>query len=217
MYCMHCGKQIPDNAKFCPCCGGKVENTVFYNNIYSANPINRVIPNDKIQQNREIKFSSSSGRVAGGIFLIFLCIAMVVFLIFALLNIESWKSEVWKKSDKEALDTLRIVIIFFLLYFFIQSILIMIKSSAIGKTELFLTKDGICGIAGTPNYFGNINFNCKYQDVLTVTTKGTALIITTLYGNYKLLLNERDQAMNMLYQRVERAKYERNAWQNNRI
>ena len=24
MYCSHCGKQIPDNAKFCPVCGTKI-------------------------------------------------------------------------------------------------------------------------------------------------------------------------------------------------
>ena len=193
MYCEKCGNNIPENLKFCPRCGKKTEEVVM--------PVNRSVN----YSGADIRVNHSVGRMIGGVIICLLCVAMMVVLSILVLNIDVWK-ENERMSEKESLNNLKTWFIIFIVHFFVLYILNLIKLRAVSNTELFLSKEGIYGTGGTPNYFGNISFCCKYQEIMSVIVKGSVICIFTSSGSFKLLLEESEQAACEILQRVEWAK-----------
>ena len=60
MFCSHCGKQIPDDAKFCPVCGTKVvKNT---QNKQKVNPMDLLEHKSSDAYSRQSAYSGQSAR-----------------------------------------------------------------------------------------------------------------------------------------------------------
>ena len=55
-------------------------------------------------------------------------------------------------------------------------------------------------------YFVIHNFNCRYQDILNVSTEKGFLIVNTLRGNYYFAIDNYDQAANEIYERIRVVK-----------
>ena len=84
MYCSHCGKQLPDDAKFCPVCGTSVKTTSESNNkIFSA-----TTPQKSFAKKKKLP-----------IFIILPLMAIVVCGIFRLVQYSGYKSFVNEYFD----------------------------------------------------------------------------------------------------------------------
>ncbi|WRK52022.1 zinc-ribbon domain-containing protein [Coprobacillaceae bacterium CR2/5/TPMF4] len=86
MFCINCGKQIPDDATFCPKCGTKifVESTNQSNTTYTNNQKT----NNKVNLNEPFKWHA--GAIIWFIILIIICLYTIFFhlQLNALLNID---------------------------------------------------------------------------------------------------------------------------------
>lgn len=190
MYCTNCGKQIDNISKFCPYCG------------------EMVVPLDKpVDQNfkmffNDIRFNYSSSKMGGAVGRIFLCIIMQAIFIFMI-----FFDKLWSGFPISTRITIKAMYIFFIIIFLVIILMNIIKASKISKTFLCLKNDGLYGMGGSSyGYFVIHNFNCRYQDILNVSTEKGFLIVNTLRGNYYFAIDNYDQAANEIYERIRVVK-----------
>lgn len=186
MFCEKCGKKLPDNSKFCPRCGEKINPSPIFGN----KPLMLK------------KYGYNSGTFGFTVFQIFLFLILIVADIFILCFSNSW----FIPSDKR---TLLIIIFGFALI--VNIVLIITKianASAIHKTFLCITEEGINGVGGTPSYISNENVRIRYQDITMVNAKSGLVIVSTMERSYKFLVENNDIATGEILYHLERIQKE---------
>lgn len=194
MFCIHCGRQIPDKARFCPRCGGKTEEDID----------NSVYPNQK----SDLIFKCRSSTQTALAIQIILNFLLIVGCIVGIVITQSIIKESRRSNSNNQKMIWVIIFSMFIVLFLTVLIIKGIKLSAVSSTYLCLSKDGIIGVGGTPSYLGKLSFNYKYRDILDITMVGVAINIITTGGSYKLLLEDSGQAIRELNKRLERSKAE---------
>lgn len=194
MFCNSCGFQISNYSRFCPRCG-------------QIN-VNQSIPNiNRTQNNRmfnnqlnDIKFKGSSGKIGGSIVVIILSIVMEIGFCLLIFNDSLWKVF---KYEKESRIYFTAIYVLFMIIFFILFIVNIAKISAVSNTYLCVTANGIYGVCGTQSYFGNMKVNFNYNNIITVNIQSGALVLGTIMGNYKFLLDDNASAANEIMRRKQ--------------
>ena len=190
MYCIHCGKQLDSDVRFCPRCGKKSENIIpNFGNTFVQNQVG------------SITFNHATGKNGGSAFLIILLLIMDGVYIW-LISFD----EIWKHYKNDEGNYIKFIFIFMIIINFIPIILNIAKISAISQTSLTLTPDRVQGMGGTPSYFGNVSIDVLYNDIITVNIESGALIINTNIQSYKLFLDNAQGAATEILRRKQMYK-----------
>lgn len=190
MFCTSCGKKLSDNARFCPCCGSKVEETVTY----------RVTVQQQTAQIGLKRYGYNSGQFGFVIFQIFLCSILIITMILLLCFVGSWH------LPSETRTGLTVSFWMLLVLNTVTLIIKIVNANTINKTCLYISDEGISGVGGTPTYFSNENVNIRYQDITMVTAKSGLVIVSTMMRDYKFLVENNDIAAGEILSHVERLK-----------
>ena len=215
MFCIHCGKQIADSARFCAFCGAQKnssQNTMhnFWNN------------NQNIQQlvkpNFQKKYEYSKEKYTITIVQIILLIVITILDIVFIFTIDNWG--VFKNGNgtvkfgsyntEMKADIFYMYLKWFLAieagYNIIAFVLKIIKASTIKGTYLFISKSGIYGVGGTDSYLLNKEINLKYNEINMVRVKSGYIIIRSGSKYYKLFLDGYDLVATEIVDRVQVAR-----------
>lgn len=184
MFCLNCGKQLPENAAFCSECGTATNNTSVDNNTEPIVQSNRSV--SSVSNEKEYIILSAKKAVGRGIIPLlttaFLSLAM--FMAYSIpKNITEYASTnlnlgyETRQSARELLyefndffDKFGFLFIVFLILLFILDITMLIT---IGRTELYFTNKRLAGNTGS--FFGNTTLNIPFSQILDVTVKGSWL------------------------------------------
>lgn len=204
MFCMHCGLQIPDNAKFCSGCG------VQLNNLQNNNQALQSPDKAKVLN----KYSYRNGSFGFTIFQIILEIIMIVLFFILLFLIDNWEIFKGKNGNKfissyipdsSAKDILIYLKVFFILGIVFNIIMLFIKiakASAISSTFLCITESGIFGIGGTESYLGNKKMTVYYHEITSVKKQTGCVMVDSTAGNCKFLVDNDEEAVNEINRRM---------------
>ncbi len=203
MYCMNCGCQVPDKAKFCPKCGERLE----FNPVPPNNPVNnttrqKIKPQPVFSHIEEKKkFSRSYDHKSVGFigFQIFLLISLITFGLILVLNKDLdtiLRTYAFFSGKSSELDILKLCIWTFITIDGITLIIKIIKISVICSTHVFVNENGVYGTGGKDSLLSKAEFNLSYSDITHASTQSGNLIINTTSGKYCCRIeNEQDAAM----------------------
>lgn len=148
MYCSHCGKEIPDNSKFCPHCGSLVDFTTVPNHS-NPDPVQRI----NNASNRKNNAAADYSRII----VIISCIMMLIAAFFPVLKINyiydsEGKSIVWV-AEQGISDG----IVFFFVLTEICSVVTLISHLSNSNNKKFGSFAGIATFVMTMIYYIELN------------------------------------------------------------
>ncbi len=215
MFCKHCGKEIDDNSKFCPKCGGEVAETV--SQVQPPiqpppEPVSRFSPppNTKRNDNPGKFIVSAQYNPSAQIVLIILgVIALIVGIILIASNSRSgsysYLDYYYHSKEREVREVLRVVGIVFTITSCLDLIIDFIILGLNSDIKCNVYENMVTGRATNSEMsFSKVNFSFRYDEIERVDRTNN---IITIYSNglpYIIKARSFDQAINV--QKIINAK-----------
>ena len=204
MYCMNCGHQVPDKAKYCPKCGETLQHIPDNSDNTVQELNNQNIKPPPVFSSYKIKeFSRSYNHKSVGFigFQIFLLIILISFGVILMLNkdldsiLRTYAFFYGKSSE---LDIIKLFIWLLIIIDGITLIIKIVKISVICKTHVVVNETGVYGSGGKESLLSKSDFNLNYSDITHVSTQSGNLIIHTKSGNYCCRIENETDAMSVI-------------------
>lgn len=213
MICSRCGRNNNNNEPICRFCGERLNDIQANNNLNNRN-YNYQFFQQPDKSKVIIKYNYKSETFGFTFFQIILGIVLIVVFVILLLTCDNW--DIFKekegneyissyKPDKSAKDILVYMKVFFVIGIVFNIILLsikIIKLISISNTYLCLTESGVFGKGGTNSYLGNTYINVRYIEIISARKQAGCVMIDSIEGNCKFLLDNGDEAVNEINRRV---------------
>lgn len=213
MFCQFCGKQISDNAVFCPKCGKPTaESTVNEVNTNVSQPKPPIDVSPPNTQSSEIydaplikRQNYRSSAFGGQVFVVILFVVLFIIELTLVVSDPGPFSR-WRKSDEDFMKTLLII---FLIGDIICAIIGAIKIIPIKNTFVCITEAGVYGSGGSPLYFATKPVCLSYPEITDVSVYSGGIIISNFGNTYKCAIENESFIAGLIRDKVQKYKSEK--------